>query len=186
MNITSTTQAGEAPTKRAPVSTYVDDGDRDNIQIHGSAAAITRQGVDIGIVFPGPRTLENGLKVLGADGHDWTVFGKEWYCLVAQRPRTEAEREAFIDRQNSRVSSGHFSLDRQSMCKQLAWELLAVGGELMGDKLPTRQTRRTMLKRIRAIARVQLALMYRDADMHGLRQQLADVGIHIAQQAYLQ
>lgn len=177
---------GEAASSASRPATFWDTGDEDSILLTGSPAAITRQGVDIGDTFPGPRTFDERVTVRGADGHNWEVWGEEWCSMQAQRQRTPAERECYVDSLNARVSTGHFSIDRESMCKHIAWEISAVAAELSGDRIPPRAARRLMRKRLAVLAQVQQALTCREADMADLRGRLASVGIQVAQKAYLQ
>ena len=182
---TNSTKAGAAP---APLDPQTTDsrhhhGSLEDIEITGSALALTNRGVDIGGKFPGPRTYDERVSVLGSDGHQWAVWGEEWCCMKATRPRTEDERIRWTDHQNSKLVSGYFSIDRQAMCKDIARELCQVASFLPDEPL-SRASRRAIKKKLTVLAEVQMALNHPDVDMDGLRRQLAHVGLVSRQQPY--
>ncbi len=163
-----------------PIPAFSDHGDEKHIELCGSAVHLKNCGVDAITCLNG---VEFGVRktVTGADGHEWQVWRGDDLFVKAQRQRTNAERVAWIDQMNSRIRCTYFSVDRQSMCCELALELLEITAAMNTEEPMSRRLRRNLKRKLSAMAVVQLSLVNRHVDMQSLREHLGQVGVVIHQ-----
>ena len=153
---------------------------KSTIEYTASAGAIRAYGIPVDLPF-GTHPRSEPLQVRGEDGHDWEVWSEDGFFVHAQRPRTDAEEEQYIDSLNARVFSGFFSKDRQGMCAAIADHIqdLAESRVCPRDKRKARKT----VQKIAELAYLQTELLHLPrVDMSAMRRRLASLGVNLEQQ----
>lgn len=179
MNSPTPSPAPEGPNP-APSSGDAPANDEESqIQHVGTATALILAGIPIDPDF-GKRPYSQRITVVDADGRAWEVWSDGFFAQ-ARRTRTEAERLAWVDDSNARITSSFFSIDRQAMAARIAYEINLIAS----SPLP-RSGRRAIKAKLAVFAAVQLELFgQRDVDMAALRARLAAVGLEIKQLPYM-
>ena len=150
-------------------------GDADAITMTATKAALRGAGIPVD-----KQPCGDGYTVVGADGHDWHITATDEIFWHAGRPRTEAERVAYIDILNSRFSYGWFSSDKQDVVCNIAVEMMAIAEQLA--KRPRRGGIRKMRKRLLALGAAQWQLTRKsNVNMASVRADLAAVGLEVPQ-----
>lgn len=177
----STDQPAGAPVllrADAPQPPMLGHGDADTVVHTGSRGAMCR-------FFGREIAAPDGdapVQVNDAQGLTWELSGRDPLFLTVRRPRTAAEREAWIDWHNQRYHCpAWFAADRLQLCRQIAIQLQDMAERLV--RTPRPRQRRRLQRQLSALGAAQWALVTRSrADLPALRRELsAVVGVEIQQ-----
>lgn len=128
--------------------------------------------------------IEAGVTFIGNDGHEWKIQGP-FYSRTISRTRTEAEKVAWIDKNNSRFSYSHIAADRVDACTRITNEIMRIAFYMTPEKVPPRSERRTLKKRLDGLAELQWRLLKSKVlDMAEVRSDAAKFGVTLAQRDY--
>lgn len=162
-----------------------DFGDVNTVQFAGVEPSLRRLVFGDRPELPIGNDFDQRVSIVGADGQLWEVWGEDSISMYASRARTPAEREAWIDDFNTRISTSYFSKDRQEMLREIGSEMHWTASNLASEVPMPRALRRSIKKKLLVLAAVQLTLTTTpSADMAALRTRLAAVGLVVQQPNY--
>lgn len=105
--------------------------------------------------------------------------------MTVSRKRTEAEKVAWIDKNNSMYSYSHLAADRIDACTKITNEIMRISFYMTPEKVPPRSERRTLKKRLDGLAGLQWRLLRsKNLNMADVRLEAAKFGVTLIQRDY--
>lgn len=140
----------------------------------GSAAALRLElGIEAESLYGTGKSCT--FTATGKDGHQWTVRNHSG-LFNAERPETPEEIKAGHEALERRSYSGYFTVDRQKLCADIAWQIRWLALNLKPDNPPSRAKRRQLKADIHEFGVLQTELLLNPrADVKAIRSRLAQI-----------